>query len=292
VCADLEKAIIRQGLFSSTSSDRQTMSRPCLKVLTRPLQPQWYVLQSSHQHNTFPRTLQPPATVLPATASATSTESEESAVAMTSLTNSSASQLCGGVTVYSALRKSGASSGDWVVIPGAGGGLGHLAVQTAKSMGHRVIGIDHSSKKQLALDSGAEAFFGFDTSGDNLVKDVREVTTGGLGAKAVIVVTASNAAYATAMDMLRFRGTLVCVGIPEGEAVPIAGAKAGQMLQKELRIVGSAVGSRAEAIECLELARRGVVKMHYRVEPKEKLESVFREMEEGKLQGRVVVTLD
>jgi len=82
------------------------------------------------------------------------------------------------------------------------------------------------------------------------------------------------------------------VGIPEGEAVPIAGAKAGQMLQKELRIVGSAVGSRAEAIECLELARRGVVKMHYRVEPKEKLGEIFKEMEEGKLQGRVVVTLD
>lgn len=37
-----------------------------------------------------------------------------------------APMLCAGVTVYSALRKSGAQSGDWVVLLGAGGGLGHL----------------------------------------------------------------------------------------------------------------------------------------------------------------------
>lgn len=31
-------------------------------------------------------------------------------------------RLCAGVTVYSAFRKSGAQSGDWVVLLGAGGG--------------------------------------------------------------------------------------------------------------------------------------------------------------------------
>lgn len=37
--------------------------------------------------------------------------------------------LCAGVTVYKAIKESGAKAGDWLVIPGAGGGLGHLAVQ-------------------------------------------------------------------------------------------------------------------------------------------------------------------
>lgn len=32
--------------------------------------------------------------------------------------------LCAGVTTYAALRRSGAKSGQWVVISGAGGGLG------------------------------------------------------------------------------------------------------------------------------------------------------------------------
>lgn len=33
-----------------------------------------------------------------------------------------------GVTVYNALQQSNTHSGDWVVIPGAGGGLGHLGM--------------------------------------------------------------------------------------------------------------------------------------------------------------------
>ena len=49
--------------------------------------------------------------------------------------------------------------------------------------------------------------------------------TGGLGAQAVIVCTASNRAYAQALDFLRFGGTLVCVGMPEGESQPIAKSK-------------------------------------------------------------------
>lgn len=55
--------------------------------------------------------------------------------------------------------------------------------------------------------------------------------------------------------------------------------------------MGSAIGTRKEAIECLELAKRGIIKLHYRVEPKEKLGEVFQEMAAGKLQGRVVLDL-
>ena len=104
-------------------------------------------------------------------------------------------RLCAGVTVYSAIRKSGAQPGDWIVFPGAGGGLGHLACQiAAKGMGLRVIGIDHPSKKELATQSGAEHFIDFTQSKD-VAEDVKALT-GGLGAHAVVVVTASNAAYA------------------------------------------------------------------------------------------------
>lgn len=48
--------------------------------------------------------------------------------------------LCAGVTVYKAIKESGVKAGEWLVIPGAGGGLGHLAVQYASNMGIRVIG--------------------------------------------------------------------------------------------------------------------------------------------------------
>ena len=46
-----------------------------------------------------------------------------------------------GVTVYRAIKHSQTQQGDWIVLPGAGGGLGHLAVQYAVTRGLRVIAI-------------------------------------------------------------------------------------------------------------------------------------------------------
>ena len=84
-----------------------------------------------------------------------------------------APMLCAGVTVYSALRKSGAESGNWVALLGAGGGLGHLATQIAsKGMGFRVIGIDAGSKKDFVLECGAEVFIDHTKNVEEEVKKV------------------------------------------------------------------------------------------------------------------------
>ena len=42
--------------------------------------------------------------------------------------------MCGGVTAYTACKRSGVRPGQWIVLPGAGGGLGHFAVQYARAM--------------------------------------------------------------------------------------------------------------------------------------------------------------
>jgi propanol-preferring alcohol dehydrogenase len=204
--------------------------------------------------------------------------------------------LCAGVTVYAALKRSHARPGQWVVISGAGGGLGHLAVQLAsRGMGLRVVGIDHGSKEELVKASGAEHFvditkFPKDDEGKAIAAHVQSLTDG-LGAHAVIVCTAANAAYAQGLLMLRFNGTLVCVGLPEHAPQPIATATPGAFVTKHYTVTGSAVGNRTEAIETMEFAARGVIKAHVRVEKMENLTSVFQEMGEGKVQGRVVLDL-
>lgn len=93
------------------------------------------------------------------------------------------------------------------------------------------------------------------------------------------------------MSLLKFGGTLVCVGLPEGELKPIATAYPQFLVAKAQSIVGSAVGDRKEAIETLDLAARGVVKTHFRTCKMEELTKVFEEMDEGKLKGRVVLDL-
>jgi alcohol dehydrogenase, propanol-preferring len=173
--------------------------------------------------------------------------------------------LCGGVTVYTALKKlieQGARAGDWVAVPGAGGGLGHLALQYGKAMGFRMVGVDMGEKEKMVKDCGGEVFFdlskyGRDEEGTKkLVEEVKAATGGGV--KGAVVCTANNTAYAQALSFLKFRGTLVCVGVPEGKAVPIATADPATMLVSELKIVGSAVGNRKDAIEALEFAARYV----------------------------------
>jgi alcohol dehydrogenase, propanol-preferring len=194
-----------------------------------------------------------------------------------------------GVTVYSALRKCGAESGNWVVLSGAGGGLGHLAVQiAARGMGLRVIGIDHGSKKELVTQCGAEVFIDYEKQDPE--EEVKKATKG-LKAHAVIVLNAANQAYAQGLDLLRFGGTLVCVGLPEGEMKPIAKAFPSVMVTRAQKIRGVAVGDRREAIETLELAERGLLKTHFQVKKMGDLDQVFKDMEEGKLQGRVVLDL-
>src|SRR3954466_16241105 len=55
--------------------------------------------------------------------------------------------MCAGVTVYNALRNSGARGGDTVAIHGIGG-LGHLAVQYARQMGFETVAIGRGADKE------------------------------------------------------------------------------------------------------------------------------------------------
>lgn len=96
---------------------------------------------------------------------------------------------------------------------------GHIACQIgSKGMGMRILGVDHGSKEGLVKECGAEVFLDITKFKDDAeMTDAVLAATDGLGAAAVIVCTASNRAYAQALSFLRFGGTLVCVGMPEGE---------------------------------------------------------------------------
>jgi propanol-preferring alcohol dehydrogenase len=198
--------------------------------------------------------------------------------------------LCAGVTAFSALRRAQIKPGQTVAVLGAGGGLGHIAVQIAsKGMALRVIGIDHSSKKDLILSSGAEHFVGFDLVEDT-VKAVKE-TTDKNGVDVALVLTGNNKAYGQALSMLAHNGKLVCVGVPDGDLQVIGGAFPAALIFKEISIVGSAVGNRMDAIEVLDLVARGVVQTHYSLTKMENLQDVFADMAAGKVQGRMVLDL-
>ena len=200
--------------------------------------------------------------------------------------------MCGGVTVFSGLRRAHLKPGQWVVVSGASGGLGHMAVQYAKADGYKVIAVDHGSKKSIVVDKlHADAFVDFTQFDDaGLAAEIHKIADG-RGAHAVIVCNASKHVYDQALNYLRNNGTLVCVGLPEHDLNPIANAIPAILIAKTATITGSAVGNYAEAIEAVGVAASGKMKVQHRVEPLENLQKVFDEMAEGKLQGRVVLDL-
>lgn len=123
--------------------------------------------------------------------------------------------LCAGLTMAGALRPLGhLERGDWVVISGSGGGLGHVGVQLVAARGLRVLAVDAGHEKRaLSLESGAEVFV--DYKGDDVVAEVARATEE--GAHAIIVVPGEPAAFEAAPSLVRNGGTIVCVGLPPND---------------------------------------------------------------------------
>jgi propanol-preferring alcohol dehydrogenase len=147
--------------------------------------------------------------------------------------------MCGGVTVYTALTRAGLRPGDWVVVSGAGGGLGHLGVQYAKALGGRVVGVDAgAAKRKLCEELGADAFVDYaeHQSDEELAASIKKATGGG-GARIALMCAASSKSYGQAMAWLAFRGTLACLGIPEKEGALVPSI--GDMVTYEHRIIGA-----------------------------------------------------
>ncbi|OGM50505.1 alcohol dehydrogenase [Aspergillus bombycis] len=193
--------------------------------------------------------------------------------------------LCAGVTAYKAVLNANIRAGQWLVVVGAGGGLGHLAVQYAKAQGALVIGVDSADKRDFVLRLGVTDFIDF-TSTDP-VQRVHEAT--GLGAHAVVVTAGSAKAFAHACDMLRVGGTLSCVGIPPGR--PVLETPICTIVIKGLKITGNLVGSLKECMEAVDLVRRGVVKPEIKVRKFKELPQVYEEMEKGDIAGRIVLQM-
>ncbi|KAK0381869.1 alcohol dehydrogenase [Colletotrichum limetticola] len=197
--------------------------------------------------------------------------------------------MCGGISVYTALKRADARHGDWVVIVGAGGGLGHLAIQYARVIGCRVLAMDIGSKEKFCRDLGATEFVDFTAypSDEDLTAAIKKITGG--GARIVLMCSSNKKAYVQSPKWLGFRGKLVCLGVPENSSPAIADVE--PMLVDELTIFGVKTGNRLEAKECLEIAAQGNIKTHFQLRRMRSLTKIFNEMESGGIQGRVVIDL-
>jgi propanol-preferring alcohol dehydrogenase len=188
--------------------------------------------------------------------------------------------LCGGVTIYKGLKICGAVPGAWIVISGAGGGVGSLGIQYAKAMGYRVIAVDAGKEKEAyCLQLGAEVYVDV-AGGQDTIATVRE-KSGGHGAAAVLVTAGSGKAYQDALSMLGPFGTLVCIGIPPPSQTvsfhPIT------FIDRGIKIIGSAVGTRLDIREALTFVQRGLVTPKVHMAKLEDLSKIAEQITSGKV---------
>jgi alcohol dehydrogenase, propanol-preferring len=189
--------------------------------------------------------------------------------------------LCAGVTTYKGLKETEARPGEWVVIFGVGG-LGHIAIQYAKAMGLKIVGVDIAPDKlELARKSGA------DYAINALAKDASDdvlAATGG-GAHGVLVTAVSTPAFAQALRMVRRKGTVSLVGLPPGEfPTPIF-----DVVLKRITVRGSIVGTRRDLDEAIAFAVDGKVRAEYTKASLGEINTIFERMKSGKIDGRMVL---
>jgi propanol-preferring alcohol dehydrogenase len=189
--------------------------------------------------------------------------------------------LCAGVTTYKGLKETDARPGEWVAISGVGG-LGHIAIQYAKAMGFKVVGLDLAEDK-LALAREAGADHAINVLSPDAVKDVLDATGG--GAHGILVTAVSTSAFAQALKMVRRKGTVSLVGLPPGEfPTPIF-----DVVLKRITVRGSIVGTRRDLDEAIAFAAEGKVRAEITKAPLADINAIFERMKSGKIDGRVVL---
>ncbi|GAA5865949.1 hypothetical protein JCM8547_002894 [Rhodosporidiobolus lusitaniae] len=194
--------------------------------------------------------------------------------------------MCSGTTIYTAIKRSGIRAGQWLVLPGGGGGVGHLGITFARQQGIRTVIIDTGAeKKQMCENLGADAFIDFKTTKDT-AEAVRE-TTGG-GGHVVIVTGGTAAAYSTAPAFLRPGGTMICVGLPTA-GTAIAGEDPVRIIFHKLTIKGSLTGNMADCDEALDFVARGLVKPIVTVRPFSAFKEAFADLLASRVAGRIVI---
>jgi NADPH:quinone reductase len=196
-------------------------------------------------------------------------------------------------TAWQALRSvAEMTAGDWVVVLGAGGGVGTAAVELARRLGGRVIACASSPDKlAVSRERGAEATVDYRT--EDLRARIREITGGG----ADVVLDPVGGAHAEpALRALAYDGRYVVLGFAAGEIPRIP---ANLVLLKGISVRGFEMAGfmahhaheyRRNELELLEAFTSGQLHPHICARfPLDEVTAALRTVAERRSIGKVIV---
>ena len=189
---------------------------------------------------------------------------------------------CAGVTSYKAVKVAGVRPSDLVAIYGIGG-LGHLAIQYAKTAGAQVVAVDlFNDKLELAKELGAD--YVVNAREQDPVDFIQKLG----GADASIPFAVSPKAFEQGYKSLRRNGRVVLVGLPADNFIqlPIF-----ETVINGLHVIGSIVGTRLDLAEVFELHAQGKTRVIYEKRRLEQVNESWDAIEKGAVKARLVLDM-
>ncbi|MFC4454803.1 NADP-dependent oxidoreductase [Deinococcus sonorensis] len=177
-----------------------------------------------------------------------------------------------GTTAYAAVRAVDVKAGDTVVVSGASGGVGTLAVQLARLKGARVLGIASPARAEWLAAHGVDLV----PYGDGLRERLLEAAGGHIDA---FIDTYGQGYVQLAVEL----------GIPPQRINTIIDFAAVQ--QYGVQAEGNAAGGRADVVaELAQLIADGQLEMPIaRTYPLEQVQAAYRELEDRHTLGKIVL---
>jgi uncharacterized zinc-type alcohol dehydrogenase-like protein len=187
--------------------------------------------------------------------------------------------LCAGITTWSPLREWNCKPGDRVAVVGLGG-LGHMAVKLAASMGAEVTMLSTSASKEAdARRLGAHAF-----------ASTKEASTfSRLAGRFDLIVDTISAPhdYDAYLGLLRPKGAMVLLGVPPAPT-PVA---AFSLISGNKRLAGSLIGGIAETQAMLDYCAQHGIVSDVEVIPIQKINEAYERMVRGDVRYRFVIDM-
>jgi NADPH:quinone reductase-like Zn-dependent oxidoreductase len=182
------------------------------------------------------------------------------------------------LTAWQALvTKANVQAGQRVLVHAAAGGVGHFAVQLAKSLGAYVIGTSSAAKRDFVLSLGADEHVDYiQVRFEEVVQPVD-----------MVLDTIGGDNMVRSLEVVKSGGTLI--SIPSGLSPDIAERAAAKGVHGFFFLVSS---SGADMQQIAERLADGRLEAHVsQALPFAELPEALRLVESGKTQGKVVVTL-
>jgi D-arabinose 1-dehydrogenase-like Zn-dependent alcohol dehydrogenase len=190
--------------------------------------------------------------------------------------------MCAGVTVYNALRNSGAHPGDVVAVQGIGG-LGHLGIQYARKMGFETVAVGRGKDKEpLAKKLGAHHYIDFDVV--DPVTELQKLD----GARVILATAPSAKAISSVVEGLSVDGTLL---IPAAPNDPLS-ISVMPLLMGRRQIAGWYSGTARDSQDTLEFSALSGVHPMIEKYPLSRVAEAYEQMHSGKVRFRVVLIMD